>query len=52
LESGIAHETFPNQKATLFALRQVTRADAGSDYDEWRRELPNLLKVVRGKGRE
>ena len=38
---------FGQREALLFALRQVTKTDAGETYDDWTRELPKLQRLLK-----
>jgi HEAT repeats len=40
-------KAYPQRDAVLFALRQLTQRDAGDTYDEWRADLPKLLKALK-----
>jgi hypothetical protein len=40
-------KAYPQRDAVLFALRQVTKKDAGETYDAWRADLPKLLKALK-----
>ncbi len=44
-EKGLLPKTYPQRDSVLFALRQLTNADAGGSYEAWAAELPNLIEA-------